>query len=102
MRPGCLQPPRRHGRRERAASPPPRAVTRPGKAQPAAADNLTDLDSAPCKFPDCAEPASLAVAPGAHEAFFLGAEHRELLVDDPGEFRRRWGAISLRAAAGTP
>jgi hypothetical protein len=52
-----------------------------------------------CKFPQCNEPTTLEVEDRAQEAFFLCAEHRELLLDDPGRFRRRWAA---RAQAGAP
>jgi hypothetical protein len=49
-----------------------------------------------CKFPDCHEPAILEVGPDGEESVALCAEHRRLLLDDPGEFRRRWGAVDPR------
>jgi len=52
------------------------------------------LDATPCKFPVCDEPSTLEVAQPAREAFFLCVEHRQLLLDDPGQFRRRWGALN--------
>lgn len=55
-----------------------------------------DLDSAPCKFPQCDQPAILEVGPNGEESVSLCTEHRRLLVDDPGEFRRLWGAIDPR------
>jgi hypothetical protein len=45
-----------------------------------------------CKFPGCSEPEALE----DEEGFSLCLEHRRLLLDDPGEFRRRWGAIDPR------
>ncbi len=49
-----------------------------------------------CKFPDCQEPAILEVGPDGEEGVALCAEHRQLLLDDPGEFRRQWGAVDPR------
>lgn len=49
------------------------------------------MDAPTCKFPECAEPETLD-----DEEFSLCLEHRRLLLDDPGEFRRRWGAIDPR------
>jgi hypothetical protein len=60
------------------------------------------LDATPCKFPECVAPAALEVAPRAWEAFFVCVEHRQLLLDDPGEFHCRWGAINPRRDAATP
>jgi hypothetical protein len=51
---------------------------------------LTELDATPCKFPRCDEPTTLEVAHRSREAFFLCEEHRQLLLDDPRQFRRRW------------
>jgi hypothetical protein len=50
-----------------------------------------------CKFPGCEEPAVLEVGPSGEESVALCAEHRRLLLDDPGEFRRRWGAVDPRS-----
>ena len=55
-----------------------------------------DLDAVPCKFPQCQQPADLEVGPDGSEGVSLCQEHRRLLVDDPGEFRRLWGAIDPR------
>jgi hypothetical protein len=60
------------------------------------------LDATACKFPQCDEPTTLEVAPRAWEAFFLCVEHRQLLLDNPREFHRRWGAINPRHDAATP
>lgn len=49
-----------------------------------------------CKFPDCQEPAILETGPAGEESVALCAEHRQLLLDDPGEFRRLWGAVDPR------
>jgi hypothetical protein len=48
------------------------------------------------------QPAPLEVAPRAWEAFFLCIEHRQLLLDDPGEFHGRWGSVGPRRDAATP
>lgn len=46
----------------------------------------------PCAFPACA-----GTAAGAGiTRLALCAEHRLLLLDDPGEFRRLWGALDPR------
>ena len=55
-----------------------------------------DLDAVPCKFPQCDQRAILEVGPDGAESVSLCAEHRRLLIDDPGEFRRLWGAIDPR------
>ena len=52
-----------------------------------------------CKFPDCQEPAILETGPAGEESVALCAEHRQLLLDDPGEFRRQWGAVDPRPQA---
>jgi hypothetical protein len=46
-------------------------------------------DATACSFPGCSQP------PAGGDLLFC-AEHRELLLDDPGEFRRRWGALEPR------
>jgi hypothetical protein len=50
------------------------------------------VDAPACKFPGCAETA-------ADDELALCTEHRRLLLDDPGEFRRLWGAIDPRPEA---
>jgi hypothetical protein len=50
---------------------------------------------AKCKFPECDRPAS-------EGSFALCPEHRRLLIDDPGEFRRLWGALDPRSATREP
>jgi hypothetical protein len=52
-----------------------------------------------CKFPDCEDLALLDVGPAGEESVALCAEHRQLLLDDPGEFRRQWGAFDPRSQA---
>lgn len=52
-----------------------------------------------CKFPDCEELALLEVGPAGEESVALCAEHRQLLLDEPGEFRRQWGAVDPRSQA---
>jgi hypothetical protein len=47
---------------------------------------------ATCAFPECAEPPD-------GDALPFCAEHRDLLLEDPGEFRRRWGALDPRPGA---
>ena len=47
------------------------------------------VDEATCDFPGCSAPRDGGELP-------FCAEHRALLLDDPGEFRRRWGAIDPR------
>jgi hypothetical protein len=54
------------------------------------------VDAVICKFPDCEEVATVEVGPEGQESVALCAEHRQLLLDDPGEFRRRWGAADPR------
>jgi hypothetical protein len=46
----------------------------------------------PCAFPACAGTA----AGSGFTRLALCAEHRLLLLDDPGEFRRLWGALDPR------
>ena len=46
----------------------------------------------PCAFPACA---SMAAASGFTRVA-LCDEHRLMLLDDPGEFRRLWGALDPR------
>jgi hypothetical protein len=54
------------------------------------------VDAVLCKFPLCEQPAIVEVGPGGEESVSLCVEHRRLLADDPGEFRRLWGAIDPR------
>jgi hypothetical protein len=54
--------------------------------------SITVTDVATCEFPDC------PLAQDGGDLPFC-AEHRALLLDDPGEFRRRWGAIDPRPGA---
>jgi hypothetical protein len=49
-------------------------------------------DDTACTFPSCTEPRELGDLP-------FCAEHRTLLLDDPGEFRRQWGALDPRPGA---
>ena len=62
----------------------------------AGAGNDLSMDGvAKCKFPECSRSASegsLALCP----------EHRRLLIDDPGEFRRLWGALDPRSVTREP
>jgi len=51
------------------------------------------LEAPACNFPGC----SALQTPPDEEGFALCAEHRRLLLDDPGEFRRRWGALDPRS-----
>lgn len=60
------------------------------------------MNAVPCKFPQCEQPAILEVGPDGSESVSLCAEHRRLLVDDPGEFRRLWGAIDPRRPVTIP
>jgi hypothetical protein len=46
-------------------------------------------EEATCSFPQCPNPQA-----GGDLRFC--AEHRALLLDDPGEFRRQWGALDPR------
>jgi hypothetical protein len=46
-------------------------------------------DAATCSFPQCARPQDGGDLP-------FCAEHRALLLEDPGEFRRQWGALDPR------
>jgi hypothetical protein len=55
------------------------------------------VDAVVCKFPGCEEQAILEVGPAGEESVALCAEHRRLLLDDPGEFRRLWGAVDPRS-----
>ena len=50
-----------------------------------------------CKFPHCRELAILETGPTGEESVALCGEHRQLLLDDPGEFRRQWGAVEPRS-----
>lgn len=62
---------------------------------PAAGGNvgwLTVVDASACKFPGCLRPKTVQ----DEEGLSLCAEHRQLLLDDPGEFRRLWGALDPR------
>jgi hypothetical protein len=49
-----------------------------------------------CKFPGCEREAVVPVLPTGEEGLALCPEHRELLLDDPEEFRRLWGALDPR------
>jgi hypothetical protein len=53
----------------------------------------TDVGTAQCKFPGCDRPAEVVVMPSGEEGVALREEHRELLLSDPTEFRRLWGAL---------
>jgi hypothetical protein len=53
-------------------------------------------DAIPCKFPGCERPAVVPVLPTGEEGLALCPEHRTLLLDDPEEFRRLWGALDPR------
>ncbi len=52
-------------------------------------------DAGTCAFPECAQPHDGGDLP-------FCPEHRTLLLDDPGEFRRRWGALDPRPGAERP
>ena len=49
-------------------------------------------DAELCAFPAC----GAAVAKAYALDLALCGRHRELLLDDPGEFRRLWGALDPR------
>jgi len=57
---------------------------------------VVSTSTEPCAFPACAALAS----GGGITRLALCAEHRLLLLDDPGEFRRRWGALDPRPQPG--
>ena len=60
-------------------------------------------DSAiPCRFPGCERAAVVPVLPTGEEGLALCPEHRELLLDDPEEFRRLWGALDPRPLGRRP
>jgi hypothetical protein len=50
-----------------------------------------------CQFPQCEHSAS-----DDDGSFALCFEHRRLLLDDPGEFRRLWGALEPQAKRSLP
>ena len=49
-----------------------------------------------CRFPGCERDAVVPVLPTGEEGLALCQEHRTLLLDDPSEFRRLWGALDPR------
>ena len=49
-----------------------------------------------CRFPGCQREAVVPVLPTGEEGLAMCPEHRELLLDDPEEFRRLWGALEPR------
>jgi hypothetical protein len=49
-----------------------------------------------CRFPGCGRDAVVPVLPTGEEGLALCPEHRTLLLDDPEEFRRLWGALDPR------
>ena len=49
-----------------------------------------------CRFPGCERDAVVPVLPTGEEGLALCPEHRTLLLDDPEEFRRLWGALDPR------
>lgn len=49
-----------------------------------------------CKFPGCEREAVVPRLPTGEEGLALCPEHRALLLDDPEEFRRLWGALDPR------
>jgi hypothetical protein len=51
-----------------------------------------------CAFPSCRE----AATTGGDDGLSLCSEHRQLLLDDPGEFRRLWGALDPRPRPPVP
>jgi len=53
------------------------------------------VDDAVCAFPECG-------AARDEGDLSLCHEHRALLLDDPGEFRRRWGALDPRPGGARP
>ena len=55
-----------------------------------------------CRFPSCVREAVVPVLPTGEEGLALCPEHRELLLDDPEEFRRLWGALDPRPRSGGP
>jgi hypothetical protein len=55
-----------------------------------------------CRFPGCERDAVVPVLPTGEEGLALCPEHRTLLLDDPEEFRRLWGALDPRPRAGPP
>jgi hypothetical protein len=55
-----------------------------------------------CRFPGCERDAVVPVLPTGEEGLVLCPEHRTLLLDDPEEFRRLWGALDPRPPARPP
>jgi hypothetical protein len=53
-------------------------------------------DAIECRFPGCEREAVVPVLPTGEEGLALCPEHRTLLLDDPSEFRRLWGALDPR------
>jgi hypothetical protein len=49
-----------------------------------------------CRFPGCERAAVVPVLPTGEEGLALCPEHRTLLLDEPEEFRRLWGALAPR------
>jgi hypothetical protein len=52
-------------------------------------------DEAACAFPQCSQPQE-----DGDLSFCV--EHRALLLEDPGEFRRQWGALDPRPGTVRP
>ena len=55
-----------------------------------------------CRFPGCERDAVVPVLPTGEEGLALCPEHRTLLLDDPEEFRRLWGALDPRPRGAPP
>jgi len=55
--------------------------------------SFTMVESLLCAFPTCG-----GAARRDESDLALCREHRRLLLDDPGEFRRLWGALDPRLA----
>jgi hypothetical protein len=59
---------------------------------------MRSADHDRCAFPNCGQSAGSV----EHNALALCPAHRELLLDDPGEFRRLWGALDPRPRPPAP
>jgi hypothetical protein len=59
-------------------------------------------DHIDCRFPGCERGAVVPVLPTGEEGLALCPEHRTLLLDDPEEFRRLWGALDPRPRRESP
>lgn len=63
---------------------------------------MSEAGAIECRFPGCRRPAVVPVLPTGEEGLALCPEHRTLLLDDPEEFRRLWGALDPRPRPRVP